>query len=74
MMLRRAFLKRMAMAAAASLLIDVPWPKPNESSVLEQIERLVHRFGSPHVLYMHPDTFRKLTPEMRKNLGISVTR
>ena len=27
-MLRRAFLRRMALAAAACAFIDVPWPKP----------------------------------------------
>lgn len=27
-MIRRSFLKRMALAAAACAFIDVPWPKP----------------------------------------------
>lgn len=38
-MLRRAFLKRMALAAAACAFIDVPWPKAQAFTATEALER-----------------------------------
>jgi hypothetical protein len=45
-MIRRAFLRRMALAAAACAFIDVPWPKPAGVPLRRDRPALIYRHES----------------------------